>query len=229
MSLDIIRELTTQGVICDLSDLSINDQHDILVRATIHGHINILCAYDMWEPILFTRISKVSTIHGHLHILCWIMETTGFRMFWESCKPTVLMQAVKYERIAILDWMYVKIKEHSAIEPSRYLWICAYYAVWFGKHRVLEWIQTEEDIMFKSDLECCGGVSTKDRMFVQVVLHRGNFRNLNRKACANGTCKVCSAEKVWDLWEMDISEFTTSTQWLPRELIDDVLTLYLGI
>lgn len=38
-------------------------------------------------------------------------------------------------------------------------------------------------------------------------------------------CKLCNAEKVGDMWEMDVNEFDNIIQWLPHEMVMDTLEL----
>lgn len=41
--------------------------------------------------------------------------------------------------------------------------------------------------------------------------------------CRLGICIVCKRQAVRELWEMDSSTFENMIQWLPREMMEDII------
>lgn len=57
------------------------------------------------------------------------------------------------------------------------------------------------------------------------LYHEYNIPGEYQKLCKTGECKVCNLEVVKEMWVMDVREYTNSIQWLPHEMLVDIIGL----
>lgn len=67
-------------------------------------------------------------------------------------------------------------------------------------------------------------VNEEDAMEFCHLLHQHNVAGEWRTSCL-AKCTMCKSEKVWDSWVMENREFDSSIQWLPMEMMENVLDL----
>jgi hypothetical protein len=57
------------------------------------------------------------------------------------------------------------------------------------------------------------------------LLHDYKVNGTYKRKCKKGTCAICKKQIIEDMWIMMSEIFDNTTQWLPREMLDDTFEL----
>ena len=65
-------------------------------------------------------------------------------------------------------------------------------------------------------------IGEERRWQVYDILHK---YGVQLEECKTGKCGICKVLTMWNEWTMQTNEFSTPIQWMPREMVDDVIEL----
>jgi hypothetical protein len=209
----------------------------LVKMAVQHGHVNILKKCVSEEDLENNACDVVFTIcmhsakHNQISILEYVVGVLGLEFLGAEYDRTICEYAVQYGQLEVFKWwMVVRQSNRKEYKPYRVGKNEINNAVHYGQPLILSWLlengyttdKKGNQIVIKDTFH--KKISKENRAQILSILHAHGMQGLFRKDCESGKCVACRAEKVWDIWVLNDQEFVESVQWLPKEMMEDVLT-----
>lgn len=165
------------------------------------------CVDDMWG-----EVEEVAGEEGGIPLLKLLCEEF-MDYAAKSSRNTTLMLAMR-GHMKVLKWW---VEEMGVVLDGDVLWA----ALTEGNVEMAVWIKEK-------------GVPTRDVFVTHVrcrklevlgLLHQWNIQGTYQFDCEDGSCGVCKAMGVWNGWWMESEMVENMHQWLPMEMVEDVLNM----
>lgn len=192
--------------------------------AAQHGHVNILqqcITNEGWKinPWLCFLVWRFAAKHAQLDVLRFMMKYRS--ILPPNMREPLYMTRVESDQIKLVEWWITEGWVHDDEQlKERFRFEAFRFAMWNGRHEVLKWL-LEQGVKYKISGLRYNHLTTENKLKTIQVLHEYGV-NVD---CESGRCLVCKMEKVWNAWMLDSYTFTHSVQWLPMEVLGDVLDL----
>ena len=207
---------------------------NVILIAASYGHVNVLevCVdryYWGRKSTLCGRVCKKAAKYGHIPVIEFVIRMIGLSNVITMHSYDIHHSSIKYDQHHIIEWLTgILLSRHSEKEHEKNmiddrLNIAMSYAVEYGKADTIKklWsmgVRTRVDYF-----NFHRSVGDPERSKVMVVLHELKILGKFRNRCLYRNCMPCKIEKVWDMWVMESQEFESVSQWLPKEVLADVL------
>lgn len=236
---EIPRELLEAAQVGDVEKLStIHTQPEgifrrVMTRAAIHGQLRVIQKFvpvDEFKrtPInalhLGYRICGNAARYGHIHILEHIISMIGMKEMVKKYDLRIQSAVANFDQVEVLEWWIKRREDNPRLRYKYDMNQLVHFAVLNGKYRILQCL-SECGYSSYAHMIPSKRVSKGDAMNTMIVMHKWKLPGIYQETCESGKCIVCGVEKTWDLWIMDNREFTSSIQWLPREMVEDTIHL----
>lgn len=185
----------------------------ILVEAIKYGQIPVIS--------FLAQIPVIS-------FLTSVDQSDGTESDEESMGRTICVTAVDYARLDVIEWWIgSNERDEEGDSDDEFEFDVYVQAKWCGKAAIMEHMITKYNTRYQPYFDDWKkGISGEDKLAVYRVLHIHNIPGeYYTRKCKAGTCRYCNTEKVWDAWIMESQKFTEMIQWLPREMVEDVVGL----
>lgn len=231
-NMDVIELVCSGNVnVATLEALTYHHFRFVVATAGIHGQTDVLrmcAATNKWSNAIDARRLAYWNVckYGHLETLKYLVSI-AHPDHMKEIAMCVYKAAVKCERYNIIEWWMT----HECTQSGLLSWFShgtgIQTAIYFGQVAMLEWLISKGVFSSIDTMDMHTEVNSETKHRILRVLHVHRFPGIYQVDCNAGTCSVCREERIWDMWEMDTTQFTEHVQWLPREMVEDTLGLVL--
>lgn len=211
-----------------IPSLSQRDFRVVTATAAQCGQIEVLCmcaATTKWMGDVGARCASYIGVcaNGQLETFKFLVSIATHDHL-KGIANCVYSAAVICEQKDIIEyWMSLGHGDGGMLGQFSYS-LGIHTAIEYGNWKMLEWLISNGIRCTIESIEM-RDVSNENRIRVLQVLHEHRFYGVYEDDCNSGVCKVCLTNSLWDVWKMDTDEFTKNMQWLPREMVEDVVML----
>ena len=249
-AIDELLEAAQEGDLSKLRNISrqpgIYDR--VIKRATKYGHLHVIrehvrnedlcmnfnypgCTQTKTTTLLASMILRTAAKYGHIHILEYMTECVGDVLvgdMMKECDMGVQINATKFNQVKVMDWWLAKrrLTKNGELNKVTVGDMLINYAILCGSHQIVSFL-LENGYTCIAETMPNKRVSKENDLKTMIVLHQWKLQGRYRAMCESGGCAVCNVEKTWDAWVMEHPDFGKVIQWLPREVMCDVLDLVL--
>lgn len=215
--------LVNEEDIQEIEQLPGSSIHYVLVEAAFRNKLKVVKHF-MPSPSTTRRIREYTIAAangGSIDVLEYIAGDVGVEKLkesgaWELVGITLLTRGRKR---AFGRWV-----EMGGEITKRIVETAAYYS----EHVILKWLLVNHGNM-GAYVGYLVNEGTTDEYHTLKVMHEHGVDGEYRKDCESGECNVCKEDNVWNMWSMEDMEYSENVQWLPKEMMKDVLLLMSGI
>lgn len=174
---------------------------------------------NQWKPhytrSLVLYVCAQAVDHSHAHVVKWCFEYHNLNLnIDEFCH--IVSLALAQDQPTILEVIEGCTRYKLDVQ------VVQQNAMRCGSVKVMRWLCE------RGDVPTTGFIENRFRNTSQSMIelfHEYNIPGSYQEVCQTGTCGACKRALLTDMWKMDTSEFTNTFQWLPREIVEDVLEL----
>ena len=194
--------------------------------AAEQGHVGVLrqCIQpDIWEknPGFCHAVFRSALNAGKCEVLEFLRVYHRSHACFRDAQM-VMMCAVWNNHLSVVQWWMTKGWDgDSDAEKRAFSRGVFFHAIRCGVHEIVLWL-LERGVRYDVTEDFEDWVSKRRRLQTLYVLHE--FK-VNIASCKTSSCVLCKRESLWNTWIMESSDFTDSIQWLPREMVVDVVRL----
>lgn len=160
------------------------------------------------QSVMLSLAIYYSTIHNNREMYEWVLN---------ECHKHL-------DRIVLLFLYHSNRDEVDVLDAlSKFGWIPSALdtitTVHYGATNMMRWLCERG-----CAIHCFPSDANPPKEMIRIA-HEYNIDGQYREVCKEGICAMCKEIWVKDAWEMDEIEYENGIQWLPRELMEDMVQL----
>lgn len=130
-----------------------------------------------------------------------------------------------YGQLEVMEWWFREVRNFSYGQNADIKESVVQCLIWNGKSDMLIKALERGYRANVDSIHTWKRVNKEDEIKVGMIVHEWKLKGGYKKECVKGDCLICPLLNIWDMWVMESQEFTSSIQWLPREMIEDTTSL----